>query len=158
MILSPIERLQHTLQAWFPEPEFTTQVETDFAALGCKVSVGHRTLGRAVHTLIDMNPNIKIDLTTHHMENIARSMYHDLAIQQRGEPPHWCSSPVGALLQLMGLEVRLQTCQGTLGEQGILTYLIKPKVWAEQIKLKTLDNSLEWWQIFVQAQLLRYAA
>lgn len=169
--------LEHASRAWFPDPEFRVSVSHDMNTFSTHVRVLHREAQWYVSQLIDVDMLEKTKIQTvefldHVLESLAHQMHGDLALRGFGKP--FAIRPGGpidfthrdgvrdwyakeALFDLMGLKLVSRECQGSIGEEGIVLYLVKPDAWVRRIGKGMLDLPLEWWTDFIRGLTASHA-
>lgn len=163
-------------KAWFPEPEFRVSVSHDMTTFATHVRVLHRESSRYASQLVDIDLIEKaVDirgLLEHTMESLAHTIHSDVAMRGFGRPYKFRpGGPVDfthrdgvcdwyakeALFDLMGLKILSRECQGSIGEDGVLLYLVKQDQWVRRIGKGMLDLPLEWWSDFVRGLIASHA-
>lgn len=173
-IRPPLDKILTLARAWFPAPEFRTEISNNLQNFCTMLCIVHRSSAWQLTQMIDdrMLDELNYDaLTEQIMVPIAHRLHMELACLGHGDPYHtsgffdssnvpWTRhDPIDAhddkqaLLQLMGLRLLERDAQGI----GKVLYMVRPKIWARLIHPSLLDEPLEWWQGFVSKVLAEEA-
>lgn len=159
--------LDHMSRAWFPEPEFRVSISHDLSTFSTRIHILHRAAARSVAQLFDVSLiNDAADvrgLLEHTMESMAYTIHSDVAMRGFGTPYKlWPGGPLDwyvkeALFDLMGLKILSRECQGSIGEDGAVMYLVKQDQWVRRISKGMLYQPFEWWSDFVRGLISAHA-